>query len=221
MREERIEVDGVPGRLYDPGDARGLLLFGHGGGGSKDLDRFVGLAREYAAHTGLAVVCIDAVDHGERRPLVVDGPGVPRRWHSASTPRMVADWQATAAALSHLGPPLAFVGFSMGSVFGLATVAAMPTITAAVFWVVGIPTGDWMDDPPLHDLLVDAAASLGDAHVLLLNATNDELFSSEGTHELYDAIPGDRKQLVFFHGAHDDWSEDDLRRSIEFVNAHT
>lgn len=29
MREERIETDGIPAKLYDPGDARGLLLLGH------------------------------------------------------------------------------------------------------------------------------------------------------------------------------------------------
>lgn len=60
MREERIETDGIPAKLYDPGDARGLLLLGHGGGGSKDDERFVGLGRQYAETTGLAVVCIDA-----------------------------------------------------------------------------------------------------------------------------------------------------------------
>jgi hypothetical protein len=70
VREERVESNGIPARLYDPGDASGLLLFGHGGAHSKDSERFVRLSRMYAEHTGLAVVCIDAVDHGKpsRRP---------------------------------------------------------------------------------------------------------------------------------------------------------
>ena len=67
MREERIERDGIPARLYDPGDARGVLLLGHGGAHSKDSERFVRLSRTYAEQTRLAVVCIDAVDHGERK----------------------------------------------------------------------------------------------------------------------------------------------------------
>jgi hypothetical protein len=46
---------------------------GHGGGHSKDGPRFMQLARHYAAATGLAVVCIDAVDHGERRPADASG----------------------------------------------------------------------------------------------------------------------------------------------------
>src|SRR5581483_10796341 len=53
MRESRIETEGIPGRLYEPDGARGLLLLGHGGGGSKDEERFVGLARQYAEGTGL------------------------------------------------------------------------------------------------------------------------------------------------------------------------
>lgn len=125
MREERIESDRIPGRLYDPGDARGLLLFGHGGGHSKDSERFVRLSRHYAEQTGLAVVCIDAVDHGERKPKPV-GARVPPQWHSKVADQMVADWQKTADALSSIGPVLAYAGFSMGMIFGAPTVAAMP-----------------------------------------------------------------------------------------------
>lgn len=73
VQEERLDV-GVPARLYDPGGAKGLLLIGHGGGRSKDTERVVDLCRRYAAGTGLATLCIDAVDHGERRrPGVFDG----------------------------------------------------------------------------------------------------------------------------------------------------
>src|SRR5687767_1987416 len=92
MREERIEVDGIPARLYEPDGASGLLLLGHGGGRSKDGDRFVSLARTYAERTGLAVVCIDAVDHGERaHPQADASSGLPARWHSSATEPMVAD----------------------------------------------------------------------------------------------------------------------------------
>src|SRR4051812_25077573 len=66
MQEERIEAAGVPAKLYDPGDARGLLLLGHGGGSTKDDDLMVSLGRELAEGTRLRVVCIDAVGHGER-----------------------------------------------------------------------------------------------------------------------------------------------------------
>src|SRR3954467_14583558 len=68
VHEERLELGAVPAKLYTTADAQALLLLGHGGGQSKDAPRFVELARRYVEQTGLAVVCIDAVDHGERKP---------------------------------------------------------------------------------------------------------------------------------------------------------
>jgi pimeloyl-ACP methyl ester carboxylesterase len=220
VREERIETDGIPGRLYDPGDARGLLLFGHGGGHGKDSERFVRLARHHAEETGLAVVCIDAVDHGERRPQGVSPGGLPPRWHSNATGRMVADWQTTAQALSSLGPAVAYVGFSMGMIFGAPTVAALPTIRAAVFGVGGLPTGAGIQDPPLRAMLLDAASRLAHPQVLMLNVTRDEVFPTDGTHAFFDAIPGRRKRLMFWEGDHDTWSAELIRHSVAFVDEH-
>ena len=104
MHEERIDSGGVPARLYDPGGATGVLLLGHGGGQSKDGERFVRLARAYAEGTGLAVVCMDAVDHGERAPKAGTSTGLPPRWHSTAIGPMVADWQRMADALASIGP---------------------------------------------------------------------------------------------------------------------
>jgi pimeloyl-ACP methyl ester carboxylesterase len=220
VHEERIETGGVPGRVYDPGGATGLLLFGHGGGHGKDSERFVRLARLHAEQTGLAVVCIDAVDHGERRPQGVGSGGPPPRWHSNAAGRMVADWQATAEALSSVGPAVAYVGFSMGMIFGAPTVAALPGIKAAVFVVGGLPTGAGIQDPPLRDLLLEAAAGLSHAQVLMLNMTRDEVFPTEGTHAFFDAIPGDRKRLMFWEGDHDTWPPEAIGHSVAFVNEH-
>ena len=111
--EERIETGGIPARLYLPGRAKGLLLLGHGGGKSKDSDRSIKLSRLYAEGTGLAVVCIDAVDHGERKPVDVDDR-LPAEWHSRAMGQMVDDWAASASALWWICLPLAYVGFSMG-----------------------------------------------------------------------------------------------------------
>lgn len=220
MREERIENDGVPGRLYDPGGARGLLLLGHGGGYSKDGDRFVALSRRYAAETGLAVVCIDAVDHGERSSAPAGG-AVPARWHSSTAPQMVADWRTTAAALASIGEAVAYVGFSMGAIFGVPTVASMPSIRAAVFMVGGIPVGGRIDDPPLRAMLLEAAEGLEHAQVLMLNMTRDEIFPTVGTHSLFDAIPGRRKRLMFWEGEHNDWPAEAIRHSIAHVTTRT
>ena len=221
MHEERIDAGGIPARLYRPDGARGLLLLGHGGGRSKDAERFVGLAREHAVGTGLAVVCIDAVDHGERRPTGVVPGGLPAGWHSRVADRMVADWTATAAALADVGPAVAYVGFSMGAIFGFPTVAALTTITTAVFVVGGIPAGGGIDDPALGPKLLEIAARLGDRQVLLLNKTGDEVFPPVGVHELFAAIPGDGKRLMFWPGGHDDWPPELIRASVDFVRERT
>ena len=220
MREERIDNDGVPAKVYDPGDAEGLLLVGHGGEHSKDSQRYVRLCRRYADQTGLAVVCIDAVDHGERRPKGMSA-GLPPRWHSTATEQMVADWQKTADGLTAIGPALAYVGFSMGMIFGAPTVASMATIKAAVFGVGGIPTGAWINDPPLRTALLDAASKLDHPQVLMLNMTQDQLFRTEDTHLFFDAIPGQRKRLMFWESDHDDWPAEAIRQSVDFINEHT
>ena len=219
MREKRLVIDDIPVRLCDPGARRGLLLLGHGGGQSKDSERPVALARRFAAETGLSVVCIDAVDHGERRPNA-PGPGLPAGWHSTVMPRMVEDWRKTAAALGELGPPLAYVGFSMGMIFGAPTAAALPSVAAVVLGMGGIPAGGWIDDPALDDLLLEAALELGGRQVLMLNVTGDAFFPIAGVHRFFDAIPGDAKRLLFRAGRHDEWSPGAIDESIAFVNAH-
>lgn len=215
MREERIEIAGVPAKVYEPPGATGLLLLGHGGGASKDVPRFVELARRYAGETGLAVVCIDAVDHGERRPPNVTAD-LPARWHSSTAPRMTADWETVAAGLARIGPPLAYVGFSMGAIFGVCTAAAMPGLRAVVLVVGGIPSG-WVDDPPLRNLLVDAARRISEPSVLMLNKSDDELFAVPEVHDLFDAIATPRRQLHFTPGPHDDWPAEAITASIELI----
>jgi pimeloyl-ACP methyl ester carboxylesterase len=216
MREERLLIGEVPTRQFTPDGAYGLLLLGHGGGQGKDGDRFVRLCRSYAAQTGLSVVCIDALDHGERR--VEDSTeGVPSGWHSRTMPRMVADWQSVVEHLSSLGPPVAYVGFSMGAIFGFPTVAAMPNIRAAVFVVGGIPGSDWTQDPDLAPSLISAASRLNQAHVLMLNKSEDGLFAVHGVHQVFDSVVARSKQLVFWPGGHDEWGEDLIDRSVSFI----
>lgn len=220
MREESLFIGDVPARLFVPDGACGLLLLGHGGGYGKDTSRYIRLGRYYAVRTGLSVVCIDAVDHGERRAVGTPA-GVPRGWHSRTVPQMVADWKTVVDDLSSVGPPVAYVGFSMGSLFGFPTVAAVPSIRAAVFVVGGIPSDDWTDDPDLGPLLIRAASGLSHADVLMLNKDSDELFPAQGVHQLFDSVEARTKQLIFSPGLHDEWEEELVDRSVLFVNEHT
>jgi dienelactone hydrolase len=215
--EERIENDGIPAKLYRPQNAKGLVLFGHGGTKSKDSERFVRLSRLYAERTGLAVVCIDAVDHGERISAG-GGAGLPAQWHSKAVGQMVSDWDITARALSSIGPAEAYVGFSMGAIFGVPTVGSLASINAAVFVVGGIPAEGEIQDPPLRPLLLNAASKLGKAHILMVNMIQDEIFPVAGVHELFDAIPGSDKMLQFWQGKHDDWPPQAIDQTTAFIN---
>jgi dienelactone hydrolase len=212
-------ANGTPAKLYRPPGAEGLLLLGHGGTKSKDSARFVRLSRQYAERTGLAVVCIDAVDHGERRPVVGGGP-LQAEWHSNAIGAMVSDWVEAVKALSWIGPPVAYVGFSMGSIFGVPTVASLASIKAAAFVVGGIPAGGGIQDPPLRPLLLGAASKLDHSQILMVNQTQDEIFPVADVHELFDAIPGSNKRLMFWEGKHDDWSTEAIDYTIAFINSH-
>jgi dienelactone hydrolase len=219
MAEQRMDISGIPARLYRPSNAAAVLLFGHGGGHSKDSPRFEHLARRYADETGLAVVCIDAVDHGERQPTQAGG-GIPSGWHSRSIDRMVEDWKATAAALEAIGPTIAYVGFSMGAIFGFPTVAAMPSIQAAVFVAGGIPTGGGIDDPGLGPRIFDAASTIDTCQVLMLNKTDDEIFLTDDVQAVFEAVPGTAKELLFWEGEHDQWPSDLIAYSVAFLQQH-
>ena len=218
MREERIETSGIPGRLYEPDGATGLLLLGHGGGGSKDDDRFVELGRQYADQTGLAVVCIDGPAHGERAPAsgdTHDDERTIRRVIFQGGPQMVNDWQATVAALSSIGPAVAYVGFSMGMMFGAPTVAAMPSIRAAVFGVGGIPV-----EARDKAAWLGVAARLEHPQILMLNMTQDTIFPTDGVLEFFAAIPGHKKRLMFWEGGHVGLPAESIRQSVQFLNRY-
>ena len=217
MRESRIETGGVPARLYEPDGAKGLLLLGHGGGSSKDDERFVGLGRQYAQETGLATVCIDIVGHGERRstPVPAPTPDTVMPWIMERVEQTVTDWKSTVAALSDIGPPVAYAGFSMGMLLGAPTVVAIPEIKVAVFGVGGVPVA-------LTDgtSVLDHARQLGESQVLMLNMTLDPLFPPAGALEFFGAIPGRRKRIMFWEGGHSGLPAEAIRHSVALVQRH-
>jgi hypothetical protein len=218
VREERIDVDGVPARVYQPREARGLLFLGHGGASSKDDERFVALGRQYAEGTGLAAVCMDVVGHGERR-VAAAPPATPDTivpWILSKVEQTVADWQAIAAALTSVGPPVAYAGFSMGMLLGVPIVLAIPEIKAIVFGVGGVPTG--LEG---GSVMLDYAGRLGDRQVLMLNMTHDSAFPPAGALEFFEAIPGRRKRIMFWEGDHLGLPAEAIRLSVDFIVARS
>lgn len=218
MRDERIDCDGIPARLYDPGGATGLVLLGHGGGSSKDDEQMVSVARAIADGAGLAVLAIDAIDHGERAPAG-GAPFATRAsvmpWIAAHTEQMVLDWKTAAAAVAEIAPPVAYVGFSMGMLLGAPTVAAMPELRAAVFGVGGVPStlGE-------GDLVLQHAPSLGHVQLLMLNMTKDDTFGVAGVHAFFDAVPGRKKRLMFWEGGHTGLPSEAIRHAVTHLTRY-
>jgi predicted esterase len=85
------------------------------------------------------------------------------------------------------------MGFSMGCVLGILTVAQEPRIRSAVFAIGGILAEE-------RNFLNEAAESI-DRPVLMINQSEDELFSRASTFRLYDALRGP-KSVAFHPGLH-------------------
>ena len=208
MRVYRVETDGIPGWVCEPATPAGLLLLGHRGTHSKDDAFYVALGRRLASHCGLAVVCIDAPAHGERRPdsgdRAADDAAVLDAIVSGED-QAAHDWATVTSGLAGLGQPVAMVGFSMGALVALVTAPRLPSIRALVLVAGGIPAfavrarrAPGSTTPQLR-----AAAALGDIDVSMLNTTSDEVCPPAGALELFEAIPGARKRMAFWEGDHD------------------
>lgn len=223
LQEARIEVGGVPARLYRPDGASGLILLGHRGTQGKDHPRFVELGRLYARGTGLAVACIDAPAHGERSPATGDPDKDFEIVVSTVTGPQditVPDWQAVAGELTSIGPPRAYVGFSMGAMLGLAVIAAFPSIAAGVLWVAGLPPAPAVPQPAEPNAFVAGAQASGRAQILMVNMAGDELMGPREALGLFELIGGERKRLVFYPGDHGTEPEEAMQLSIEFLSRH-
>jgi dienelactone hydrolase len=138
----------------------------------------------------------------------------------------VAEWRAAFEAAGEVkgvdAGRAGYIGFSMGTLLGVPTVAGIPEIKAAVFGLGGVPrmggVGDLAkkygapdaavaminaeDDAELRgQVVIDAARTLHDRQVLLLNMTEDEVFPIEGAFEFLKALPGPSR-IAFFKGGH-------------------
>ena len=223
VHEERVVAAGVPARVYAPTGASGLLLLGHRGGQGKDHPRYVELGRRLAEGTGLAVVCIDAPAHGERSPATGD----PYRDREivvstvlGSLDVTVKDWEAVTSDLSGLGPPLAYTGFSMGAMMGLAVVAAIGSIKAAVLWAAGLPPTPPEGATTDPDSFSAAAAAAGRAEILRINMNDDELFGPDAAVSLFNLIGGSRKRLMLWPGDHNTEPDEATVLAVEFICRH-
>lgn len=239
VRDVRVEaaVDArlVPGRLHVPPEPSGLLCYGHGAGGAKDDDVYVLVGQLLARSTGMAALCIDGPVHGERAPSFSSEDERTRAQRRCARSRagaeqMAVDWRAAAdAALGCLATGIdsasAYVGFSMGTLFGVPTVASMPSIEAAVFFAGGLPAPGALDAPgeqdpdpePVGDLLRETAPLLDHADVLMLNNTDDEIFDRAAILDLFSLLGARSKRLFLWAGGHEDVSPEAFAFATDFI----
>lgn len=235
---DSINGQRVPGLLWAPAKASAplpLALLQHGAMTRKE-DAYISATARAWARRGLAVAAIDAARHGERRSDEFDVTLLwrlpwQRRDHAV---QMCVDLQR---ALDYLEtrPELdversGFVGFSMGTINGVAFVARDPRVKTAVFLIGGARlTESWPidDEGKLHDQrlvaqIVDPvhfAPAIAPRPVLQINGLRDQICPPRSAQALFDAL-GEPKQIMWYDGGHTDLRAEQIHAAETFLRAN-
>jgi dienelactone hydrolase len=218
----------VPGIMWTPAQQEHpvpLVLMGHGGSGHKRSDRQLLLGRRFAGTHQIAAVAIDGPFHGDRVPTPLEPHEYQRQIVAIGvdkvTDSMIDDWSATLDVISQLdtinADQIAYIGFSMGTRFGLPFVAsARDRLSCAVLGKNGMraPAGMEM-----------AARFTRDAPRIMVPILfhvqwDDELFPRDGQFELFDVLGTQDKRLISFPGPHSAAAPEAIQMWCEFITQH-
>ena len=224
----------VPGVMWTPELVEKpipLVLFGHGGSGHKRNDRSLMLGRRFAGVSQFAVVAIDGPAHGDRAHPRSISEGVDPMEVLAdigvdnAIDGMVEDWCATLDQVTAVdfinADQVAYVGFSMGTRFGLPFVAAAgDRLRCAVLGKNALEPIDEsrMANSAGHRLKKDAPKIR--VPVLFHMQWDDELFSKESQCELFDLIGSVDKRLISYPGPHGRSTPESVDHWCRFVEGH-
>ncbi len=219
----RMTAGEVPGLLFAPaGDGPlPLVLLGHGAHLGKDDEHMQILCRSFARQLPAAVLVIDCPDHGERRP-VNDADylaAVERNMADAAVHHQLArEWTDAAAAAratdARIDDRTAYVGFSMGSIFGASIVQDLPFVGPVVLALGGFVAPQRL--PGTNDLIEAGLRSLGDREVLMVSMTHDESFPFTEAVRAFGLIPGPKRMFVW-EGGHIDIPGEAIRHAGQFL----
>lgn len=216
--------DTIYGDLWTPAGASGplpLVLIGHGGGGSKNVENVVANGRGFVLEHGLAAAAIDAPGHGERGGVQSRTPEYYALWSDGTimTDNATADWQLTLSSLLGTGrfdsDRVAWSGMSMGSLIGVPYVAAEPRIKVAALGLCGT-AGSTPSRSNIGGLLVERAP-LVMVPVIFMMQWNDERFSRDGCLSLFDLLGTRDKRLVVHLGAHGSMPQEGRKQARAFI----
>ena len=197
----------------------------------REMPRLRKLAQRLVQRTRAAVLVIDGPAHGARSPQLatfLENQRASRR--ALLDPELPAwftdEWRAAfavAATVDGIDASRAgYIGFSMGTLLGVSVVAALEEIRAVVFGLGGVPRPggvtalvrkmglpdevvrivDEEDDTEIRGrVLLEDAARIRGREVMLLNATEDEVFPIDGVLRFYEALASPTR-VVLYAGAH-------------------
>jgi alpha-beta hydrolase superfamily lysophospholipase len=199
-----------------------LILCGHGASGDRYQAPIPHLAERFRA-VGVATLALDGPVHGLRQV----GPGGRAALSEAFkrpelTDEMVSDWllalSTVRETLGFAHNPLAYFGLSMGSIFGIPTLAAAAaqgiSLRASVLGLAGISGAVGF----LAERLARDATAV-EHPVLFLMQLEDELFDRQGYLDLFDAIGSADKRLHANPGLHPEIPAEEVDCAFAFLAA--
>jgi len=214
----------VPGILWTPAQQERpvpLVLMGHGGNGHKRAERQLLLGLHFAAVSQMAAAAIDGPFHGDRVAIALEPRPYQERLAAMGldkvTDGMIDDWCATLDVLSQLNTintdRVAYIGFSMGTRFGLPYVAAASSrLCCAVLGKNG------MRAPAALNMTARLTRDAPRVMVpVLFHVQWDELFPRAGQFELFDLLGAHDKRLIAFPGPHGIAAPAAIRMWCEFI----
>ena len=204
LKDRRGEIPGTFWHGRATAGARSpLTLLQHGGPLHKRDERTEQLARSIVDGTGSSVMAIDGPIHGERRsdrPELMAMLGLFKGfWQEVGgIDALVADWKVALDTVLARGwadaERIAWFGVSMGTAYGIPLCAAEPRIKRAAM-------GMWGTDWGQAERLLEDARHMRTPVVFQIKA-EDEIFTTAGQRQLFDAIGSPIKRLTTYAGGH-------------------
>jgi dienelactone hydrolase len=220
----------VPGIMWAPEVIEKpvpLVLFGHGGSGHKRVARALMLGRRFAGVSQFAMVAIDGPAHGDRK-----NPGEYDQAAAMSeggvenvVDGMVADWTVTLDHFSGMdlidAGRVAYIGFSMGTRFGLPFVAAAGGKLRCAALGKNALAAKLAASAPAHsgDRLSKDAPKIK-IPLLFHMQWDDELFARDSQCDLFDLIGSEDKRLISYPGPHARSTSESVDHWCAFIENH-
>ena len=232
INEREFVINGgkkpVPGILWTPDPVERplpLVLFGHQGSAHKRVSEALMLAHRFAGGYQFAFAAIDGPVHGSREVPGDYAAAMAEGGVENVIDGMVDDWTATQEQLSELdhidGNQVAYIGFSMGTRFGLPyTAAAGNGLRCSVLGKNGLQSND--------EALARASAGprfTKDAPniqvpVLFHMQWDDQLYLKETQCDLFDLIGSEDKRLISYPGPHSRATPEAVDHWCRFIASH-